>query len=203
LIIYRSKVFDPVIFKNFALTLKEKALESGFEGLYLINVATLDLAVQEMNYTTNVIFDAFVEFPPHGTIYNKIKSKNVPFLNYNKYINPKFKGFIFDFKKYIQKKQHIEPFIKCNNIYRTVFPMWDNSPRKARTGCNIFEGATPEIYKKWLADMIKWTKQNKTKDEQYVFINAWNEWGEGAHLEPDSAYGYAFLDATREVLDNE
>ena len=55
--------------------------------------------------------------------------------------------------------------------------------------------------KKWLKDIIQWTKENNNKEEQIVFVNAWNEWAEGAHLEPDLKYGYAYLEATKEALE--
>ena len=59
---------------------------------------------------------------------------------------------------------------------------------------------SPDLYKKWLTDCIKWTKENHNKKEQFVFVNAWNEWAEGAHLEPDNKYGYAYLQATLDCL---
>ena len=86
------------------------------------------------------------------------------------------------------------------NLFKCVFPHWDNTPRKCYNGATIFQN-TPDNYKKWLKDIIVWTKQNRKSSEQFVFINAWNEWAEGAHLEPDQKYGYAYLQATKDVLE--
>jgi lipopolysaccharide biosynthesis protein len=57
------------------------------------------------------------------------------------------------------------------------------------------------MYKKWLQHISHETLTNLPKSEQFIFVNAWNEWAEGACLEPDRKYGYAFLDATRQVQD--
>jgi hypothetical protein len=54
---------------------------------------------------------------------------------------------------------------------------------------------TPENYEYWLASTIDLTKQSQQTDP-LVFINAWNEWAEGCHLEPDIQHGHAFLEAT-------
>jgi lipopolysaccharide biosynthesis protein len=80
-----------------------------------------------------------------------------------------------------------------------VTPMWDNSPRRRSQGAAIFEGATPALYAQWLATEIA-RFSPPSVDENLVFINAWNEWAEGNHLEPCRQWGTHYLDATREVL---
>lgn len=77
--------------------------------------------------------------------------------------------------------------------------MWDNSARRS-TNANIFIGSTPSIYKQWLKKIVTRTLQIYTGDEQIVFINAWNEWAEGCHLEPDQKWGHDYLEATRDAL---
>jgi lipopolysaccharide biosynthesis protein len=56
---------------------------------------------------------------------------------------------------------------------------------------------TPENYEYWLHRAITATQQDFPGQERLVFVNAWNEWAEGCHLEPDARYGHAFLEATR------
>lgn len=63
-------------------------------------------------------------------------------------------------------------------------------------------GCTPQLYRQWLTDCICYSNRHLAEDERYVFINAWNEWAEGAHLEPDQRYGYAYLRATREAVES-
>lgn len=54
----------------------------------------------------------------------------------------------------------------------------------------------------WLTGIIHWTRKHHSLREQYVYINAWNEWGEGAYLEPDVRYGYASLNCVRKALED-
>ena len=83
--------------------------------------------------------------------------------------------------------------------YPCVTPMWDNSPRRKQRGAAIFDGSTPALYRRWLEEAVtRFTPPSV--DENLVFINAWNEWAEGNHLEPCQRWGTAYLEATRDVL---
>jgi lipopolysaccharide biosynthesis protein len=74
-----------------------------------------------------------------------------------------------------------------------VMPGWDNSPRRG-SGAVIYNGSTPDLYGKWLEEtLVREARHNGAKS--LVFVNAWNEWGEGAHLEPDQRWGRAYLEA--------
>jgi hypothetical protein len=72
---------------------------------------------------------------------------------------------------------------------------WDNTARRGRAS-HIFHDATPEHYEMWLRRVVDYTVRNHDGDRRLVFVNAWNEWAEGAYLEPDQAYGRRFLEAT-------
>jgi hypothetical protein len=85
------------------------------------------------------------------------------------------------------------------NWLRCVTPAWDNSPRKKKRPI-IFLGSTPRKYGEWLKRTISWTAAHIPKGRRFVFINAWNEWAEGNHLEPDRKYGRAYLEATQQAL---
>ena len=79
--------------------------------------------------------------------------------------------------------------------YSTVVPSWDNTARKQFDG-TTFVGATPGRYETWLRDRLFNAKTHQPEGARLVFVNAWNEWAEGAYLEPDAAYGRAYLEAT-------
>lgn len=74
-----------------------------------------------------------------------------------------------------------------------VCPGWDNSPRR-RQQARILAGATPDLYERWLTGLLDGFRPF-SDEEDLVFVNAWNEWAEGAHLEPDQQWGRLFLEA--------
>jgi lipopolysaccharide biosynthesis protein len=80
--------------------------------------------------------------------------------------------------------------------YPCVVPQWDNSPRRGQlVDSVILHGATPRLYEKWLRHAAQQARALPTS-EPLLFVNAWNEWAEGNHLEPDIRHGRAFLEAT-------
>ncbi len=77
--------------------------------------------------------------------------------------------------------------------YPCVTPGFDSTPRRRRGGARILVGSTPERYEWWLRErMARFTPYSP--DENLFFVNAWNEWAEGNHLEPDLRWGRAYLD---------
>lgn len=91
--------------------------------------------------------------------------------------------------------------IKSTKFFPCVFVNWDNSARRGENGI-IIKNATKQAFKE---SLINAKNQVKTypKEEQLVFINAWNEWAEGNHLEPDTKNGHEFLEAVKEVFVDE
>ena len=87
-----------------------------------------------------------------------------------------------------------------------VSPGWDNSPRR-KIAATIFINSTPDLYERWLREVAVRQAARLVGDgtqeispESLVFINGWNEWAEGNHLEPDQKWGHAYLEATRRAL---
>ncbi|HPS63366.1 MAG TPA: glycoside hydrolase family 99-like domain-containing protein, partial [Bacteroidales bacterium] len=87
-------------------------------------------------------------------------------------------------------------------FFRGAFPSWDNTARRADAS-TVYMHSSPELYKLYLKAVIGLTKRENAGDANLVFLNAWNEWAEGAHLEPDKKYGLRFLRATRDALQEE
>lgn len=145
--------------------------------------------------------DALVEFPPHELQHHDITSEVL-------LINKNFKGQIYDYAKnveknlyYLNKNLLVKRKGENSIILRGVMPGWDNTARRPNEPM-IFYGSNPQKYQEWLESVIEFTKQQLRPEMQMVFINAWNEWAEGAHLEPDRKYGYANLRATANALIN-
>ena len=135
-------------------------------------------------------FDALVEFPPHRL---RTPSINAQF----DLVNPDFQGQIVDYRQFVlDLLARPEPTYR---VHQTAIPSWDNTARRPNHSLT-FVNATPEIYELWLRELVARAAERRHVDERLVFINAWNEWAEAAHLEPDRRYGHQFLEATRRAI---
>jgi lipopolysaccharide biosynthesis protein len=140
-------------------------------------------------------FDVALEFPP---LFPENSLKRIE--HFAKILNPDFRGSIHDYKEAvdisINKKRPSYKYI------RTALVSWDNTARR-QDFPSVFIYSSPYLYKKWLSTLIKYAINSPYDEEKLVFINAWNEWAESNHLEPDRTFGYGFLQATAEaVLEN-
>jgi lipopolysaccharide biosynthesis protein/SAM-dependent methyltransferase len=84
-------------------------------------------------------------------------------------------------------------------IYRMAVLGWDNTARRNEMG-HVFYGFSTHLYYKWLRHIMESTRRRFSPEDRFVFINAWNEWAEGAYLEPDEKYGYASINTTARAL---
>ncbi len=155
-------------------------------------------------------FDGVVEFEPNRKHFPAIKNATghavaiaqrflpqrvYDILRNNTMMERRTLNTIIDYKSYVARSC-AGPKLD-DTTFPCVFPSWDNSVR--RTSATIIENHDPEDYRRWFADAVS-RVQARSPDMRIVFINAWNEWAEGCHLEPDQRHGMAFLEATRAVL---
>ncbi len=136
-------------------------------------------------------FDAAIEFPPNNSAPHSVTGGITP-------LKEDFESKLYDWRALALCSEHyLHPAYK---LFRSVCPSWDNTARRKQRG-TVFVNNTPALYQHWLENAIVDTvKQFPSEDERLIFVNAWNEWAEGAHLEPDARYGYAWLQATRNAL---
>ncbi len=165
--------------------------ETGLD-LYIIGCIRTDSSEDYYADYKDMGFDACSEFAPGPQLpYMKDITSNKQF------VCDKFFGKVYDYKDFVENKGYFQ--LKRDGLYRAVSPMWDNTARKKNKGL-ILDGATPELYKQWLIDIINETKKNDTIDDDIIFINAWNEWAEGTYLEPDLKWKYGYLEATKDAI---
>jgi len=163
---------------------RERAVERGIAGLFLVAAMTF-----EVDDPRPLGFDAAVEFPPH-----RVRARRI--FGDVEMVNTRFCGRIFDYADLAAKFSRADE--TRFRIFKAVMPSWDNEARRPGAG-HVYHGATPEAYADWLRSAAALTVRRRP-EERLLFINAWNEWAEGAYLEPDRSHGYAFLRATAEVL---
>jgi hypothetical protein len=183
--VYRVDLFPDI--KATAERWRKVAREAGFPDLHLC-------AVQFYGITDPRPwgFDAAVEFPPHQMIGPENRPDRFP-----EFTNQNFKGGVVDYLKVMAQALR-KPMVDYTR-YRGVMPSWDNTARRQDTP-HIFLHSAPLEYQFWLTSIIRQTRLALPPEQQFVFINAWNEWGEGCHLEPDERYGKSWLEATHAAI---
>ena len=128
-------------------------------------------------------FDSGMEFPPHN-----LQSSNI---NHDITFNSVFQGNVMQYATISQS--YLDRNYGKLHVFKTVFPSWDNTARTKERALIVLNGV-PDNYEYWLSSTIEHAQ--KTGTGELVFINAWNEWAEGCHLEPDQWFGCGFLQAT-------
>ena len=173
---------------EFGEKLRVRAKDAGFRGLHIVMCQTFGKK-DPRPYQ----FDAACEFPPHKL--SLAKKENLIFLN------NQFKGNVYDATNIVAElKKEIESEKTSYPVFRCAFPNWDNSARKFGAGY-IMHGMSPSVFQDWLFLISKNTYKDSA-GRPWIFINAWNEWGEGAHLEPDRELGFRNLNAVARVVDS-
>lgn len=135
--------------------------------------------------------NAAAGFPPHPDGWNLPPSDGLTLLD------PDFRGRALSYDALVEKATTSPR--QDFTVFPGVCPSWDNEARRAGRGTG-FIGSTPRKYGAWLEHACRRALEMTNADERIVFINAWNEWAEGAYLEPDRRYGYAYLRETARAL---
>ncbi|MDP3414621.1 glycoside hydrolase family 99-like domain-containing protein [Falsiroseomonas sp.] len=102
-------------------------------------------------------------------------------------------GGVLDYREVAEHYMQKTP-VRDFTMFRSLVPVWDNAARYASDAI-LLHNFTPEAMQRWVEHLIHDAEQNLPPDRRFVIVNAWNEWAEGAHLEPDLRFGYAYLNA--------
>ncbi len=86
------------------------------------------------------------------------------------------------------------------NIFPTIIPGWDHSPRSGREGL-VYHQSTPELFEKHITQILDRIK-NKPDDRKIIFLKSWNEWAEGNYVEPDLKFGTKYLETISKTIMN-
>ena len=196
LIIYKSSRL-PNAKATFSLW-RRKAFEAGLGELCLAHFESGGQGTSLIPSTLDL--DLSIEFMPDwrnlgGELYATPKARLA--MNLGLLSKAYKKHRICDYRRMVAlAKQRITPNYP---LIRCVTPGFDSTPRRPQ-GATILVNNSPECYEDWLRFALSWSRKNNSDDQQVVFINAWNEWGEGNHLEPDTKNGRAYLEATKRAI---
>jgi lipopolysaccharide biosynthesis protein len=182
-LVYRAKELPDA--RRTTDTWRQEVCKAGLKGIYLVAMETAwDLGWD----ATAVGFDAKVLFQPQfGMLLNSASRLTVP---------GRENLQVYDYGD--TWRALAEPQPVSYTRFDTVCPGWDNA---ARVGAKavVLHNSTPDEYAAWLGYALEKAQQHPP-ETRFVFINAWNEWAEGCHLEPDSRHGLAYLEKTKGVL---
>ncbi len=181
-LIYRAKQIP-----NYADSIQK--IRDYSQMLLGVNPYILVIDFYDVSSSSEFGADGLVEFPPHKFWHESNQSKKPNDINSN------FVGVTVSYQKIvIQSVERKTP--KNEKIYRTVMPSWDNTARLGDRSV-IIQNTNPHFFRVWLDSMRQYTREHRALDENFIFVNAWNEWAEGAHLEPDLKIGNGFLNQVK------
>jgi hypothetical protein len=162
------------------------------KGVYGIDLYLICVQQSSQTDPNELGYDAAVDFTP------KWRSEDaLPASEWPKYLKDGTSAVFFDYRRNTLKSvlRRTDEY----KLYRCVYPMWDNSPRRRGTGAFIVVNSSLELFRRFLIEMSKLTAANFGPEERFLFINAWNEWAEGTHLEPCRKHGDRLLQICLEV----
>jgi lipopolysaccharide biosynthesis protein len=192
-VIYRPSLF-PDIKKTVGIW-REEAEKAGLKGLYLGYMQSFNFKSSPSEFG----FDCAIEFQPDfknlpAPETPSQKEKLLKKLGISESVH--FRNTLISYPKYVNNLLALNQ--PTPDTYKTVSPMWDNSARR-QSGATIFTESSPGAFEQWLSHAAKLSMEAQNP-EPFLFINAWNEWAEGNHLEPCQKYGLGYLQATGRVL---
>ena len=136
--------------------------------------------------------DGAVEFPPH-----KLSQETKRINDTLTLLDPDFSATVHDYADIAETSLKLP--VPDYPLIKTIVPGWDNDPRREGKGLAL-HNATPALYQDWLEKLLNYAGKHPFYGERIICVNAWNEWAEGAFLEPDVHSGAAFLNATARAV---
>ena len=196
------KTFDIPEFPAMKASFDEWAKEEGYDGVYIISGKTA--AGCE---TRDGIADGYYYFEPGYSLKNDLGAAGKLMYNGGTFVRSvrnrlfgKRSGYI------LERRVSAECIMKAiaerdykPDEFPGIIPDWDNTPRRGYKGL-VYMGTSPGLFE---ATLRKLRDKVEGRPADFVYVNAWNEWGEGAYIEPDETRGYAYLEAIKRVTDDQ
>ena len=174
------------------------AVEDGFNGVYFIKTddahTKKELSVYNATYHREPFFSFANCFSKSDFVKRAIQRKGLPILNkLLKYFNYGFISYKCNYEKLW--KAICSQELLGNKIIPGCIADWDNTARKGYNG-QILTNVSIAIFRKYLSQLYDKCKRNNVP---FMVINAWNEWAEGAYLEPDSINEFKYLEVIKDI----
>ena len=205
-------IFDPDAFKDathFMELWNELAKKNGLKGVYFVGrcdaLPEMSLkSIRKIDQLTKPRYENMLKIGYDGinsvTLkYAEFKATGVLHKAVHSFMRKYFGGWVLDKYKYGDIMKHfITPEDYMDRIYPQLIPRRDRSPRSGRKAM-IYYNSTPELFEIAAENAVKCVEK-RDMDHRLIFLNAWNEWGEGAYMEPDIRYGKKYIETLRKVL---
>ncbi len=205
-------IFDPDAFKDathFMELWNELAKKNGLKGVYFVGrcdaLPEMSLkSIRKIDQLTKPRYENMLKRGYDGinsvTLkYAEFKATGVLHKAVHSFMRKYFGGWVLDKYKYGDIMKHfITPEDYMDRIYPQLIPRRDRSPRSGRKAM-IYYNSTPELFEIAAENAVKCVEK-RDMDHRLIFLNAWNEWGEGAYMEPDIRYGKKYIETLRKVL---
>ena len=172
----------------------QKAKENGFAGIYFVETLSGKKTISQ-EFEGHFCFEPNYSNAVSNNVVWKISCKIKRKLNYalKKINNQKYVVQQYDYHKAIKRIRKTVESICNSKVFPGIFPGWDNTPRHGVNG-SFYKGQSPSEFQNLLSRELALCKE---RNIPFIFINSWNEWGEGAYIEPDENNKYAYLEAVR------
>jgi lipopolysaccharide biosynthesis protein len=169
---------------------REKGRQGGIGELFVLNVDVVkEFHGIEGDLTASGL-DGSLGFPPHNALWDWLPQGRVG-------VPAGFGGNILSYRSLVEDAIRKLQAGLPETYFPGVMVNFDNTARRQGTP-DIWFGSNPYTFRRWLAAAVA-AIAHREFDRRIVFINAWNEWAEGAVLEPSDRFGSTFLLAVRDV----
>lgn len=192
-------IYDPKGFRNIREFMDQwriLAKENGLKGIYFVGLWVSD--ADTFDSMMKFGFDALIRSGRQTAEERMTSNKFITRLKRSMAEMFNMCTMVFDYSK-IMSKMHFEEN-RIENCYPLICPGYDCTSRRGKKA-RIYKDSTPQAFQEHIHQTLEYIK-DKNYEHKLIFLDSWNEWGEGNYMEPDTKWGHDYLDALKtEILD--